>query len=162
MSSVKQSGRVTPGHMVFWTTDGVIQDGGVLPTSTQVLASSLSTNFNTTADQLIAIPRNVTAFQITGILITNASVSLTTARGGFYPAASKGGTPIVEATQAYTLLTGRDFLLYATLSSFGQNSRFSTNNLGVSGGHMNVWFSLTTPQGANASADIYVIGMNLP
>ena len=157
--TILQSGTVTPGHLAQWTTDGVIQDGGVSPFN--VIASSRSVNFNTTSDQPISIPFAISAFQLTGIVITNASISLTTAVGGFYPAASKGGTPIVSASQAYSALTTSAGLMQATLASFGSNTRFSAANLGAIGGLLCVWFSLTTPQGAAATADIYLIGSNL-
>lgn len=159
MTGILQSGVVTPGHICTWTTDGVIQDGGTQ--SPSVLASIRGANFNSTSDQPIAIPATITAFQLTSIVITNANVSLTTAVGGFYPAALKGGTPIVAATQVYSALTDSNKLLQATLASFGTTTRFSSANLGQILGLSNIWFSLTTPQGISASADIYLIGQNL-
>lgn len=126
-----------------------------------VLSSARSVSFNTTNDQPISIPQRVTAFQLVGILITNASISLTTAVGGFYPQAAKAGVPIVAASQTYSLLTNSSLLLYPTLTSFGQNTRFSTSNLGTIAGLMNIWLSLTTPQGAAATADVYLLGLDL-
>lgn len=138
-----------------------MQDGGVLPAAARVLGSGRSYSFNTTNDQPIAIPQRITAFSLTGILITNASLSLTTAVGGFYPAAGKGGVPIVPANQSYAMLTNSSLLLWATLSSLGQNTRFSASNLGSIAGFINIWFSLTTPQGAAATGDIYLVGLDL-
>ncbi len=157
--SVLQSGTVTPGHIAQWVTDGVIQDGGTQ--SPSVLTSLRGANFNSTSDQPIAIPATITAFQLTSIVITNASISLTTAVGGFYPAALKAGTPIVAATQVYSALTASDKLLAATLASFGTTTRFSSANLGQILGLSNIWLSLTTPQGVSATADVYLIGQNL-
>lgn len=159
--AVQQSGLVTAGHVALWTTTGVIQDGGVFPVGQRVIASFKGANFNTTNDQPIAIPQNITSFLLTGILVTNASISLTTAVGGFYPAASKGGIPIVPAIQTYTMLTNSSLVLWATLSSFGQNTRFSAATLGSISGFLDIWFSLTTAQGVVASADIYLIGIDL-
>jgi hypothetical protein len=48
-----------------------------------------------------------------------------------------------------------------TLSSFGQNTRFSSANLNNIAGFLNIWFSLTTPQGAPATADVYLVGLDL-
>jgi len=153
---------ITPGHLAIWSTTGVIEDGGVVAVSQRnVLASARSVNFNTTNDQPIAIPQRVSAFQLTGILVTNASISLTTAVGGFYPAAAKAGTALVAAGQAYSTLTSSSLLLYPTLTSFGQNTRFSASNLSAIAGLLNIWFSLTTPQGAPATADIYLLGLDL-
>lgn len=160
--SVQQSGLITPGHVVLWATTGVVQDGGPIAVSQRnVMASYRSASLNTINDQPIPIPQRVVAFQLVGILITNASISLNTAAGGFYPQPGKGGVPIVEATQTYSLLSNSSLLLYATLSSFGQNTRFSSSNLSSIAGYKNVWFSLTTPQGVAATADIYVLGVDL-
>lgn len=161
MTAVQQSGLITPGHVALFATTGVIKDGGALPTSTRVLGQATSVSFNTTNDNPIAIPQRITAFVLTGILITNASTSLTTAVGGFYPQPAKAGVAIVPASQTYTMLTNSSLLLWAPLSSFGQNTRFSASNLGSIAGYLNIWFSLTTPQGGVASADIYLVGMDL-
>lgn len=159
--SVLQSGTVTPNHAVIWTTDGVVQDGGAFPAAQRVIASLRGANFNTTNDQPIAIPQRFVAFQLTSIIITNPTISLTTAVGGFYPAAAKGGTPLVAATQAYSALTGVNSLMTATLAAFGANTRFSSANLGAIGGLLMVWFSLTVAQGAAATGDIYLAGQDL-
>ena len=157
--SVLQSGTITPGHIAAWTTDGVIQDGGAAPFN--VIASLRSANFNITTDQPIIIPQSIVAFQLTGIVITNASLSLTTAQGGFYPAASKGGTPIVASSQAYSALTTANGLLSATLAAFGLTTRFSAATLGNINGLLAIWFALTTAQGAAATGDVFLIGNNL-
>lgn len=161
MTTVQQSGLITNGHVAIWSTTGVIQDGGALPAAARVLTSIRSANFNTTNDQPMAIPQRVTAFQLTGILVTNASISLTTAAGGFYPMAAKTGTPIVSSAQVYTALTTSAGLLQATLATFGSATRFSSANLGTIAGFLNIWFSLTTPQGAPATADVYLVGIDL-
>jgi hypothetical protein len=161
MGAVLQSGAATPGHAAKWVTDGVIADAGGMPAAQRVLASLRGANFNTTNDQPIAIPLNFTAFQLNSIIITNASISLTAAVGGFYPLAAKAGTPIVAASQAYSALTGINSLMTATLAAFGSGTRFSSANLGSIGGLLAVWFSLTTPQGVAATADIYLIGTDL-
>jgi hypothetical protein len=147
---------------MIWSTTGVAQDGGPIAVSQKnVLASARSVSFNTTNDQPIAIPQRILAFWLVGILVTNASVSLTTAAGGFYPQPAKAGVPIVPANQVYSGLINSSLLLFPTLSSFGQNTRFSSSNLGTIAGYMNIWFSLTTPQGAPATGDIYLLGVDL-
>jgi len=108
---VLQSGFVTPGHIATLATDGVIADGGAALAAQRVLASLRGANFNTTSDQPIAITLNVSAFQLTGILVTKASLSMSAAVGGFYPLAAKAGTPIVAASQVYSALTGQNVLL---------------------------------------------------
>ena len=161
MGSVQQSGAITPGHVAQWVATGVVKDGGALPAGEKVLASIRGANFNTTGDQPLVIPQNITAFMITRIVITNASVSLTTAAGGFYPQTSKVGTPIVSSAQVYSALTTGASLMQATLASFGSGTRFSSANLGLLNGLLVLWLSLTTAQGAAATADVYVIGVDL-
>ncbi len=158
--SVEQSGLVTPNHVAMWSTTGVIADGGALPAG-RVIVSGRSLNFNTVNDQPIVFPQWITAFRLANIIITNASISLTTAAGGFYPAASKGGTPIVANTQVYSTLTASSKLLLATLASFGSTTRFSSANLASIGGLLAIYLSLTTAQGAAATADVYLEVDNL-
>jgi len=154
MTSVQQSGQVTLYHAAMWAANGVIVDGGPMPTG-RVMVSARGVNFDTTNDQPIIFPQYVTAFRLVNIIVTNASLSLTTAVGGFYPAASKGGTPIVAATQVYSSLTASSKLMTATLASFGSTTRFSSANLASISGLLAIYFALTTAQGAAASADIY-------
>lgn len=165
MASILQSGSVTPGHPAVWTTDGVLQDGGPLLIGQKVLCSLRGADFNSTADQQLLVPGSITAFAITSIIVTNASLNLTTAAGGFYPAASKGGTPIVAASQVYSALTTSEKLLAVTLASFGSQTRFSSSNLTpvviLSQNWLPIYFSLTTAQGAIATADIYLVGLDL-
>jgi hypothetical protein len=161
MGAIVQAGNVTPGHAVIWTADGIAQDGGPFPSGQRVIASLRGANFNTTNDQPIIIPQRFVAFQLTSIIVTNATVSLTTAAGGFYPAAAKGGTPIVSAAQTYSALTTANSLMTATLASFGANTRFSSANLATLNGLLALYLSLTTAQGVAATADCFVCGIDL-
>ena len=161
MTTVQQSGLVTNGHLVVWSTTGVIQDGGVAPVGIRVLASLRGANFNTVNDQPIAIPQRITAFQLTSIIVTNASINLTTAAGGFYPQAAKAGTAIVAAGQAYSSLSSASGILNPTLAGSAGLTRFSSANLNSIAGFLSIWFSLTTAQGAAATADIYLVGLDL-
>lgn len=108
-------------------------------------------NLNSSADQAITgLPAK---YQITGIVLTNCSGSATTAVGGVYTAASKGGTAIVPNTQPYSGLTTSSSLLSLGFSSGILESSYTNTTL---------YFSLTTPQGAAMTADLYVIGNTLP
>lgn len=157
MSGVLQSGNVTPGHLAKWVTDGVVADNGPNPYSQRVLASFLGADFNTTTDTPILLPTTLQAFQLTGILVTNASVSLTAAQGGFYPQAFKAGMAVVANTQAYSFLTDSQLLLNATLTSYAQQQRFSRTQFI----DWAIYLSLTTAQGIAATADIYILGIEL-
>lgn len=157
MPDVQQSGSITPGHSAVWVTDGVIKDGGPISTQQRVLASLASANFNSTGDQSLILPSSITAFQLTGILITNATLSLTTAAGGFYPLVGQAGTAIVASGQVYSSLTSASKLLSATLVAAVATTRYSIANLP----DWKIYLSLTTPQGAAAAADIYILGIDL-
>ena len=161
-NQVLQSGTVTPGHFATWTTDGVIQDAGALLAAQKVLATIRGANFNSTSDQALVLPPAITAFSISSIIVTNTTISLATAVGGFYPAAAKTGTPIVANTQVYSTLTDATKLMTATLASFGSGTRFSIANLTqATNGGLQIFLSLTTANGNNAFADVYLTGMDL-
>lgn len=156
-STVQQSGNVTAGHLAKWITSGVIADAGPLGASQRVLAYLQGADFNSTGDQPLNIPNTITAFQLTGIIVANATESITTAAGGFYPQLSKAGSPIVAAGQVYTALTGANLLMQPTLTAFALAARFSAANLPTA----QIVFSLTTPQGTPCFADIYIVGIDL-
>jgi hypothetical protein len=110
-------------------------------------------NFNSTADQPINIVTpSGKKYLVTNMIVTNGSISLTTAQGGLYSAASKGGAAIVAASQAYTNVTGATGVEQATIATAGQTATFTNTKL---------YFSLTTAQGATATADIYLLGIPL-
>jgi hypothetical protein len=117
------------------------------PPPTDLLFTLKSANMNSTADQIL-IPTFQGKFRIKRIVITNASISLDTAAGGFYPAASKGGTAVVAAGQVYSALTAATKALEATLN----------NASAVLAAGTSIYLSLTTGQGAAAIADVYVYG----
>lgn len=117
----------------------------------QILGQLIGANFNVTTDQAIPITRiGSQKYVITRIIVTNASISLTTAAGGFYQTTSKGGTAIVANSQVYSSLTAATTVLNPTLAI----SRTYTLD--------NIYFSLTTAQGAAATGDIFICGYVLP
>ena len=107
------------------------------------IVSAIGANFNITTDQAITLPTGT--WDITGIEVTNASTSMTTAVGGFYTAASKAGTAVVAATQVYTALTTALIVLACTRAA---SPKVTTT----------LYFALTTGQGAAATADIRLYG----
>ena len=118
----------------------------------KVLCSIRAANFNSTADQACSIPATVSSWAPTAIWATNCSVSMTTALGGVYPSASKGGTPLVAATQAYTALTAASIVLPLTLAANIATTRYTAST---------VYLSLTLAQGGAATCDFYVVGVDL-
>jgi len=116
-------------------------------------------NFNSTSDQAIAIAVPTATYMVDSIVVSDPSVSLTTAAGGFYSAASKGGIAIVANTQAYSPLTTGAVnttggAMLATLAAAGTTTRFQgpTQTSKVT----TLYLSLTTPQGAAATANVRV------
>ena len=114
------------------------------------IGALLNANFNVTTDQQInlTVPSNA-LYRVSKITVTNASTSLTTAAGGVYTAASKGtGQGILIAnSQVYTALTAAGKGLDLTLAL----------DLRLTAGTQ-LYLSLTTGQGAAATADVYVFG----
>jgi len=122
------------------------QFGGIL------LGKLISANMNSTADQQIVMFSNPSKFILRRIVVTNASISLTTAAGGVYTAASKGGTAVVASSQAYSSLSASTLFLDLTLNTSGSASTTVKSSI------PNLYLSLTTAQGAAATADVYVYG----
>ena len=148
-SGLPACGTVATNNMAKWGA-GCINDAGVPATGRSgVLGSLRSANMNVTTDQAIPIASGITAFQITKITVTNCTGTLTLAVGGFYPTTSKGGTPIVAASQAYSALSATTIVLNPTVAS---NPRVTLAN---------IYFSLTTAAGSAATCDVYAIGDDL-
>jgi hypothetical protein len=120
------------------------------PGFSQLLFKLIGANMNVTTDQLMSVIGGSlpAAYMIDAIRVANASISLDTAAGGVYTAITKpAGGIIVAAAQAYSDLTGPTLALDLTLTALGKAIRSTAP-----------YFSLTTAQGAAATADIYVFG----
>jgi hypothetical protein len=149
-----------PGEELLWHESVSAQTAMQFPTTpwggyapARVQCGALTgANMNVTTDQAIPISVPSRLYMLDAITINNASVSLTTAAGGFYTAASKGGTIVVAAAQAYSTLTAAandasGSAMSATIATAGANNALDVTTL---------YFSLTTAQGAAATADIRV------
>lgn len=115
------------------------------PHNNQVLGSLIGANMNSVADQSITIAGGA-KYIISKIVVTNASTSLTLATGGFYTAASKGGTAIVAAAQVFSALTGATKVLLPTIAVSDARTEAT------------LYLALTIAQGGAATADVYIIG----
>lgn len=136
---------------VEWRANSVAVGAAVWVPQGGLLGRLLGANMNSTADQQIPLFMPPTAiYNVSRILVTNASTSLTTAAGGVYPAAAKAGSALVAAGQVYTALTGATLGLNLTIAQ--QNRLAAATQL---------YLSLTTPQGGAATADVYVYGEKL-
>jgi hypothetical protein len=128
----------------------VLVDMGFVPVSSgqQPIAYLLGANFNTNTDQIITPYISLNLLYVPQrVLVTNASISLTTAVGGIYDTPSKGGTAIVASGQVYSALTTAVKTLNLTIAAV---TREAVGNPLI--------LSLTTAQGVAATADVYVFG----
>ena len=136
--------------------DRLIEMGALVAPSTnpsppiRCIGRKLAADFNVTTDQAITLlPGNWT---ITGVYAAKGTRSMTTAAGGVYTAAAKGGTAIVAAAQTYTGLTGATTdVVTCTMAATP-----TVNGSGVTGA--TIYFALTTGQGSAGTADIFVFG----
>ena len=114
-------------------------------------------NMNSTGDQPITIniPPGFTRYAVRHIVVSSASISLTTAVGGIYTSPAKAGTQVVANTQVYSGLTSVNLFLDLTLGSTSVSPGNAYQN-------PILYFSLTTPQGAAATANVSVYVDFLP
>ena len=120
------------------------------PGQVGILGRLLGANMNSVLDQpFVMLVSTTTRFRVSKITATNASVSLTAAAGGVYTAAAKaaGQGVLVASTQVYSALTAPGVALDLTLAL---QLRLSVGTP--------VFLSLTTAQGAAATADLYLFG----
>lgn len=123
-----------------------------LVSSGMLLGRIIGANMNVTTDQPFVMTNwaALNKCRITKVTCKNASVSLTTAAGGIYSAASKGGTALVASGQVYSSLTAATLALDLTIAS--------TPGLTVQAAGYAPILSLTTGQGTAATADFYLFG----
>ena len=125
---------------------GILQDRNKATTTqpVRVIGRLIGANMNSTSDQTITLHPG--QWKIEQIMVTKPSISLTTAAGGVYTATAKGGTAVVAAGQVYSGLTTTTDVVSATMAA---TPTVSNNTL---------YLSLTTAQGAAATADVFVFG----
>lgn len=119
-----------------------------------------SANLNATTDQSVTIApmtsanagflSTATKYIVTGMFVTNCSTAASTAAGGLYDAASKGGNPLVAAAQTYTSCASASTMQTATLAAIATTTVETTATL---------FFSLTAGHGSAATGDVYVLGI---
>lgn len=87
-------------------------------------------------------------YRIDKVVVENASINLTTVTAGLFTAAGGGGTTIA-ADQALSALTASSKFLDLTLAGIAATDVFTDGTL---------YFRTGTPQGAAATANVYVFG----
>jgi hypothetical protein len=114
--------------------------------SLRLLAFAQDVNVNATGDTVLPII-NSSTYSVKFVIVTNASVSLTTAAAGLFTAPSAGGTAIV-ANAALSACTGPTIVSERTVASTASRTG------------QNLYFNVGTAQGATATADVYVYGFD--
>lgn len=115
--------------------------------SPRLLSYTTLVNFNVITDTALNIV--AAAYILRKIVVVSASISLTTAAGGIYTAAAKAGSALVSAAQLYATLSDPAKFLDLTLAAPATTDVLTGGTL---------YFSLTTPQGAVATASIFIFG----
>lgn len=111
----------------------------------RLLGVAKGVNVNATGDQAVIFLFNSQSFSVKEVVMTNASISLTTAAAGLFTAPGGGGTPIV-ANAALSGLTGPTVVSQRTVATTAvQTTDYMYLNVG-------------TAQGAPATVDIYIYG----
>ena len=111
----------------------------------RLLGVGKSVNLNATGDTPIPIIGS-SNFSVAHVVLTNASVSLTTALAGLFTAPAAGGVAIV-ANAALSAATSAAVVSQRTVAS--------TNAVTA---NRTLYFNVGTAQGAAATGDVYVYG----
>lgn len=112
-----------------------------------LLAKKIGAALNSTADQAMTMVYTPTKYIIRRITATNGSGVPILAAGGYYTAASKGGSKLVETTQVYTFLTAATKFVDCTLLTIATTDTMSSTQL---------YMSLTTANAAAITCDVYI------
>lgn len=144
------------------SSDNIVDLEGGAGSSTGIIkiAELLGADMNTTADQALTFISG-TAFILTDIVITNSSTDLNTADDGqFWTGTSRTGVDVADTStgggQGIQKLTGSTRFI-----NIGSNGANDINLNGYNDLLTELYFSLGTPQGSAATADIYVYGYKL-
>lgn len=152
---IQQPGGVA--HTAYSTSGGTVSLVNMLSEAfmgrQQVLGSYQGVNLNSaTTDHAIPMPAGVKQYMVTDCILTNVTVSLTSATGGLFTSTGGGGTALA-ANQALSALTGTATqALKMTMAAAAGNTRLTAGTLQWRTG---------TAQGVAATGDVYVLGIDL-
>lgn len=147
--------KVTGAMVKTWAQSGLVSS------RLMKLGTKIGADFNVTTDQSIALTGS-SFYVVAGVVITNCSTSLTTAKGAFYAAAAK--TSVFWAQTAATVYTSLDGTAGRAQSigfTGGASGGLTAGTSLAFTGPTTIFLSLTTPQGAAATCDIRVFGYDL-
>lgn len=130
-----------PGPATTVTTNNIILASNQ---ALRLLAVVKGANVNALGDTVIPII-TATTYSVANVILTNASISLTTALAGVFTAPAAGGTAIV-ANAALSALTGPTIVSQRTVATTAAQTS------------QNLYLNVGTAQGAAATVDVYVYG----
>lgn len=147
--------KVTGAMVKTWAQSGLVSS------RLMKLGTKIGADFNVTTDQSITLTGS-SFYVVSGVVITNCSASLTTAKGAFYTAAAKTSPLWAQtATTAYTGLDGTAGRSQSIGFTGGASGAANAGSSLAFTGPATIFLSLTTPQGAAATCDIRVFGYDL-
>lgn len=116
----------------------------------RLIAVAKGVNANALGDTAMQVI-NATNWTATTVVLSNASISLTTAAAGIFTAVAAGGTA-VRTNAALNALTASTVTnaAAATAAAIALNTTAQT-----------IYFNVATAQGATATLDVYVYGYDL-
>lgn len=147
---------VNPGPAITSTpnTDAVLSPVNTLSNPVtqganafRLLAIAKAANVNALGDTAMPVI-NANSYSVFQIVLTNASISLTTAAAGVFTAAAAGGTAI-KANAALATNTGPTVVIQATVAATAVQTA------------QTLYVNVGTAQGAPATVDVYVYGYDL-
>jgi hypothetical protein len=119
----------------------------------RVLAAAIGVNLNAgSVDTTMLFPSNLTKVLVTGCYLTNCTTNMTTARCSLWSSAGGLGDNFA-ADQAISGLTGTSSQLYQLTMSTLSATKAETAQ--------QIYFRVGTAQGGAATADVYIIGIDL-
>lgn len=139
--------------------------GGAAPDAVQSscrIASAIGVNVNSanTDTALVFDPHTSGRyFVVDYIVVTNPSVSLTTATGGVFSAAAAGGTALMANIALAPLVNPHDFMQTGFAAASTVTGAITKNSTAL---NTTLFFRNGTAQGAPATVDVFVFGRLLP
>ena len=113
----------------------------------RLLAVKKSVDCNLAGDNALPVISS-NKYSVSAVLVTNASISLTTAHASVYPLPAAGGTAIVSDAALSSLSASTVVDTMTINSTAAQTGQF-------------IYFRIGTAQGAAATADDYIYGYDL-
>ena len=161
MNQVVQNGNVTPGHLVAWVTDGVVDDAGFTfaGINGRLVVTLPGVNFNAANTDFpipVNLPVGFTRYRVSSVMISGATGALNSSTIGVFTAAAGGGVAVVASGTGVTVSattpdTANNMQVFAIV-----NQNLVAFNDPV------LFFRVQTPQGSPALGNVSIFYEPLP